>query len=146
MVANMRNEMALNVRAAASRGMKGIAAVALVLIVSACAHHPKKEIAIPPAPPVPTASQVRAAEQGVHGCLHATAYSVDDGVSAPAILGDRVAQSCIEQIHTWGVLKSRQTRDKAGAWVIYQSTMMSAAQLGADAIDEVRGLESTARR
>jgi hypothetical protein len=145
MVANMRNESGLNVRTPAVKAIKSIAAVSLFLLFSACAHHPKKDLPLPPAPAIPSTAQVRAAANAVQACLHGSAYRVDDGVSSSATLGDRVAQGCIEQLHTWGVLKSRQTRDQAGAWVIYQSTMMSAVQLGTDAIDQVRALEYTAR-
>ena len=141
----MRDEMGLNGRTPAAQAIKCIAAFSLFLLASACAHHPKKELPLPPPPPIPSNAQVQAAADSVQACLHGSAYSVDDGVSSSATLGDRVAQGCIEQIHTWGVLKSRQTRDRAGAWVVYQSTMSSAVQLGADAIDEVRALENPAR-
>jgi hypothetical protein len=127
----------------AARRFGTSAAMSALVLLSACAHHPKKEPPAPPAaPPAPSVAELEDARAQLTQCLHVQAFKLDDGVSAPAALGTKVARGCLDKIHLLGVLESRQTHDKTGAWVIYASLVKSAKAQGEQAIIEFRATQS----
>jgi predicted small lipoprotein YifL len=120
------------------QGFKVLSVALLLLTLGACAHHPKKPLPLPPPSPAPSLVELESAQRAAQSCLDAQAYKLDDGVSSPAALGPRVAWGCLNELHVFGVLQARRTRDTAGAWVLYQTTMNGSDELGAHAIAQLR--------
>lgn len=114
---------------------------ASVLLLSACADHPRVEARAVYSAPLTSLSVLRESRGVLKVCLHAEAFALDDGKSAVSKIADQALANCYPELDTYARLNAGRTNTFHGQLLLFQSALEQAHRLANRSVREERSAQ-----